>query len=69
MNTSSRDRKEQVDKASKCSIVKQCDLLEIHRSRVYHSPKGERSLNLDPMKLIDQSHLVHPWLGVPRMTT
>lgn len=69
MNKSSQERKEQVDKANKLSIVKQCKLLEIHRSKVYYVAKGESSLNLELMKLIDEKHLRHPWLGVPRMTT
>ena len=69
MNKNSRDGKEQVDKASKLSIAKQCDVLQIHRSSVYDIPKGERSLNLKMMRWIDQEHLVHPWLGVPGMTT
>ncbi|QMU66333.1 MAG: IS3 family transposase [Flavobacteriaceae bacterium] len=69
MNKSSKQRKEQVDKASKLSIVKQCDLLQIHRSSVYYIPKGESSLNLEIMRLIDEEHLLHPWLGVPRITT
>jgi putative transposase len=30
---------------------------------------GESKLNLELMRLIDEEYLLHPWLGVPRMTT
>lgn len=68
MNQSVQQRREHVDKECSLSIVRQCELLEIHRSGLYYKPAGERALNLELMRLIDQKHMLHPWLGVPRMT-
>ena len=49
-------------------MVRQCELLEIHRSGLYYAPKGESELNLELMRMVDEEHMLHPWLGVPRMT-
>lgn len=68
MNTSVRQRRQHVDKASDLSVVRQCELLDIHRSGLYYKPAPESELNLELMRLIDQKHLLHPWLGTRRMT-
>jgi len=54
---------------SPLSIVKQCELLEIHRSGIYFKPKLESLLNLRLMRLIDEKFIDCPFYGVPRMTT
>lgn len=54
---------------SPLSIVRQCEILEIHRSGIYFKPKHESSLNLRLMRLIDEKFLDCPFYGVPRMTT
>ena len=54
---------------SRLSIVKQCDLLEIHRSGIYFKRKFESLLNLRLMRLIDDKFIDCPFYGVPRMTT
>jgi putative transposase len=69
MSTSREERRKLVKKTSKLSVVRQCELLDIHRSGVYYEPVGETPLNLELMELIDQKNLLHPWLGVPRITT
>lgn len=69
MNQSVSQRRAHVDKSHSLSVVRQCDLLEIHRSGLYYSPTPESELNLELMRIIDEKHLKHPWLGVPRMTT
>jgi len=69
MKENSKQRREHVDKATHLSIVRQCELLEIHRSGLYYQCVGESEYNLELMELIDQEHMLHPWLGVPRMTT
>lgn len=70
MNQSIQQRRTHVDKGnSKLSVVKQCDILEIHRSGLYYKPTGESEFNLQLMRLIDEEHMLHPWVGVPRMTT
>ncbi len=68
MNKTVRQRRQQVDKASSLSVVRQCELLDIHRSGLYYKPCGESELNLELMRLIDEKHMLHPWLGVRRMT-
>lgn len=69
MSKSLKERRTLVDQGQKLSKVRQCELLKVHRSGLYYSPKGESDLNLELMRLIDQEHMLHPWLGVPRMTT
>ncbi len=54
---------------SKLNISKQCRLLNIHRSGVYYKPKGERPLNLELMRLMDEHYLHHPFKGARRMHT
>jgi putative transposase len=49
------------------SIVRQCELLQIHRSGVYYKPKEESSLNLELMRLMDEHYLHHPFKGAKRM--
>jgi putative transposase len=54
--------------SSSLSIVRQCAILEIHRSGIYFKPKLEKTLNLHLMRLIDEKFLDCPFYGVPRMT-
>ena len=46
---------------SRLSIVKQCDLLEIHRSGIYFKQKFENLLNLRLMRLIDEKFIDCPF--------
>lgn len=69
MSKSKKERRDLVAKGSKLSVVRQCELLDIHRSGVYYRPKGETPLNLELMRLIDEKNMLHPWLGVPRILT
>ena len=68
MKENVQQRRQHVDKAHKLSITDQCKLLSIHRSGLYYKPVGESALNLELMRIIDEKHMLHPWLGVPRMT-
>jgi putative transposase len=68
MSQNADQRKQHIDKANKLSLTRQCELLEVHRSMLYYKPVPEKSINLDLMRLIDEKHMLHPWLGVPRMT-
>lgn len=68
MSKSRKDRKSLVERGGKLSLVRQCQLLDIHRSGLYYAPKGETGLNLELMRMVDEKHMPHPWLGVPRMT-
>src|SRR5690554_2950299 len=69
MSQNKQQRLGHVDKAKKLSVARQCELIEVTRSSFYYKPAGESTLNLELMRLIDEKHLLHPWLGVPRMTT
>ncbi|QEC52552.1 IS3 family transposase [Anseongella ginsenosidimutans] len=69
MSQDKQQRQRHIDKAGMLSIVRQCELLEVPRSSFYYKPLGESELNLELMRLIDEEYLLHPWLGVPRMTT
>lgn len=49
------------------SIRKQCDLLELNRSRVYYESKSENDENLACMQLMDKYYIDHPTYGVLQM--
>jgi len=68
MSQNAVERKQHIDKATPLSLVRQCELLEVHRSGLYYQPVPETTYNLELMRLIDEKHILHPWLGVPRMT-
>lgn len=69
MNQTKQQRQAHIDKAKDLSITRQCELIEVPRSSFYYQPVMESELNLELMRLIDKEYLLHPWLGVPRMTT
>lgn len=50
------------------AIARQCELLAVARSSYYYQPAGERALNLDLMRIIDEQYTKTPFYGVPRMT-
>ena len=69
MSRDVKQRRAKVDKAHKgLSVVRQCDLLQIHRSGLYYRPSAETALNLKLMRLIDEQFMKYPFFGVPRMT-
>ena len=49
------------------SIVKQCELLSIHRSGLFYQPKKPTALNQELKRLIDEQYLKKPYYGVYRM--
>ena len=51
------------------SIIRQCELLGIHKSGLYYKPKGESDLNLELMRLMDEHYLEYPFKGARRMHT
>jgi len=55
MNQDAKQRRGHIDKAAKLSVVRQCELLDIHRSGVYYEPKGETQLILEFMRLMGLS--------------
>lgn len=67
MSTTER-RQKVVRSHPRLSLVRQCELLMIHRSSLYYKPRSESLLNLKIMKEIDVYFLEHPYYGVERMT-
>ena len=49
---------------SKLSIVKQCELLSVHRSRFYYEPVPETAENLAIMRWLDEQYFETPFYGV-----
>ncbi|MDK2840577.1 MAG: putative transposase [Anaerophaga sp.] len=56
-----------VDNQHKLSIRRQCNLLSIPRSGLYYKPKGEKTENLEIMRLMDEHYMEYPAEGVIRM--
>ncbi len=50
------------------SIVRQCELVSVNRSGLYHELAGETALNLALMRLIDAQFMETPWYGSRQMT-
>ncbi len=51
----------------KLSLSRQCHLLRVSRSSVYHRPKGESAENLALMRRIDKLFLEYPFYGSRQM--
>lgn len=54
-------------KNNKLSIRKQCNLLNVNRSRFYYPEAPVSKTNLSLMNLIDEEFTAHPFTGVERM--
>jgi len=50
------------------SVHRQCELLSLPRSSYYYRGKGENSLNLQLIRLIDEEYTRHPFYGTRRLT-
>lgn len=50
------------------SVSKQCQLLEISRSRFYYKPKGLDKVELEQMRILDELYLEDPTRGTRRMS-
>ncbi len=50
-----------VSRDHKSSLRKQCELLQLSRSRLYYQPVGESAENLRFMEIIDKQFLEAPW--------
>jgi len=57
-----------IENKSQLSQRKQCELLSIHRSKLYYKPKSSSMMNLHLMRIIDAQYTQTPFYGVPRMT-
>ena len=56
-----------VSRDHKLSLRKQCELLQLSRSRLYDQPVGESAENLRFMEIIDKQFLETPWYGARQM--
>lgn len=64
-----KERIKLIDQQSaELSIVKQCGLLEVHRSGFYYQPKEESEENLKIMELLDKQYFKTPFYGCRKMT-
>jgi len=61
------ERRDLVDNQYDLSVRKQCEILSIHKSSLYYTPKGEKPENLEIMRIMDEHYLKHPTAGVIRM--
>lgn len=57
-----------VERDTKLSIVRQCELLSVHRSGLYYQPVQESDENLRIMRLMDEQYLKTPFYGIRRLT-
>lgn len=62
------ERRRLVEPSGSLSIVRQCELLDIHRAGVYYEPKGETAFNLEVMRKIDEQYTKAPFYGSRKMT-
>src|ERR1035437_1170813 len=63
------DRRTMIESENnRLSIVKQCNLLQIHRSGYYFTPATESLENLHLMRLMDEQYLHTPFYGYRRLT-
>ena len=51
----------------KLSLSRQCRLLSVSRSSLYHTPRGESARNLALMRRIDELFLAYPFYGSRQM--
>lgn len=66
--STSRDaRQKMVRREHKLSLRKQCELLQLSRSRLYYQPVGDSTENLRFMEIIDKQFLETPWYGLRQM--
>lgn len=56
-----------INRHSDLSLLKQCQVLDIPRSGIYHKPKPVKDIDLILMRLIDEIHLDKPFLGIRRI--
>ncbi|MFN3343289.1 MAG: DDE-type integrase/transposase/recombinase [Flavobacteriales bacterium] len=63
------ERRAKVDKNHiALSVVRQCELLKVHRSGLYYAPVSESEENLQIMQLMDEQYFKTPFYGIRRMT-
>lgn len=56
-----------IDRTQRLSVVRQCRLLAVARSTVYHPSSQESTANLEVMRVLDEGHLKYPFYGSRRL--
>jgi len=56
-----------IDKEHELSVTKQCELLSVNRSSVYYQPVAVPAEDLKIMRVMDEIHLISPFLGSRRL--
>ncbi len=57
-----------IQEKSPASLSRQCQILEIYRSRMCYKPVPVNGTDLQLMRLIDKIHLIHPYFGARRIS-
>jgi putative transposase len=52
-----------IERGARLSVMRQCELLKLPRSTVYHRPRAAATNDLELMRKIDELHLAWPWMG------
>lgn len=52
-----------IEHGGELSVTRQCRLLELPRSTVYHRPQPAATRDLELMRRIDELHMAWPWMG------
>jgi putative transposase len=52
-----------IEHGGKLGVTRQCQLLQLPRSTVYHRPRPAATNDLELMRRIDELHLAWPWMG------
>ena len=60
-------RKEMVNRPEPLPITRQCELLDLPRSTLYHVPQPVSPAELEMMKWIDHDHMKHPFYSSRRI--
>lgn len=56
-----------IDRGSKLTVTRQCELLGLNRTGVYYEPRPVSEADLRLMRRIDELHLEHPFYGARRL--
>ena len=56
-----------IERGAKLPVKRQCELLDLNRSRLYYTPRPVPEEDLRLMRRIDELHLQHPYYGSRRI--
>jgi putative transposase len=62
------ERRSMIDDKHSLSIVKQCQVLGLHRSGLYYKPCNETDENLSILRLLDEQYFKTPFYGARKLT-